>query len=151
MVPGVCTVHRLVLTPTVTTLEPHAALCPTIKFLLVAKRQVARSETSEGLWSSKVSGLKSFSRVGLLYKGSVFFHERKSVINPRAKSGGFHDLRYTRIESTSADCSARLADDIDTEGVRVAQQAGIPGEVRNLDQDVPWMLTVTFHIGRRPT
>ena len=89
--------------------------------------------------------------VGLLYKGSVFFHERKSVINPRAKSGGFHDLRYTRIESTSADCSARLADDIDTEGVRVAQQAGIPGEVRNLDQDVPWMLTVTFHIGRRPT
>ena len=33
MVPGVCTVHRLVLTPTVTTLEPHAALCPTIKFL----------------------------------------------------------------------------------------------------------------------
>ena len=89
--------------------------------------------------------------LGLLYKGSVFFHERKSVINPRAKSGGFHDLRYTRIESTSADCSARLADDIDTEGVRVAQQAGIPGEVRNLDQDVPWMLTVTFHIGRRPT
>ena len=33
VVPGVCTVHRLVLTPTVTTLEPHAALCPTIKFL----------------------------------------------------------------------------------------------------------------------
>ena len=79
------------------------------------------------------------------------FVTKKSVINPRAKSGGFHDLRYTRIESTSADCSARLADDIDTEGVRVAQQAGIPGEVRNLDQDVPWMLTVTFHIGRRPT
>ena len=37
VVPGVCTVHRLVLTPTVTTLEPHAALCPTIKFLLVAE------------------------------------------------------------------------------------------------------------------
>ena len=33
VVPGVCTVHRLVFTPTVTTLEPHAALCPTIKFL----------------------------------------------------------------------------------------------------------------------
>ena len=33
VVPGVYTVHRLVLTPTVTTLEPHAALCPTIKFL----------------------------------------------------------------------------------------------------------------------
>ena len=33
VVPGVCTVHRLVLTPTATTLEPHAALCPTIKFL----------------------------------------------------------------------------------------------------------------------
>ena len=31
------------------------------------------------------------------------------------------------------------------------QQAGIPGEVENLDQDVPWMLTVTFRIGRRPT
>ena len=27
-VPGVCTVHRLVLTPTVTTFEHHAALCP---------------------------------------------------------------------------------------------------------------------------
>ena len=51
----------------------------------------------------------------------------------RAKSGGFHDLRYTRIESTSADCSARLACDIDTEGVRVTQQAGIPCEVENLD------------------
>ena len=37
VVPGVCTAHRLVLTPTVTTLEPHAALCPTIKFLLVAE------------------------------------------------------------------------------------------------------------------
>ena len=71
------------------------------------------------------------------------------VINPRAKSGGFYDLRYTRIESTSADCPTRLADDIDTEGVRVTQQAGIPGEVRNLDQDVPWMLMVRFRIGRR--
>ena len=40
----------------------------------------------------------------------------------RAKAGGFHDLRYTRIESTSADCSARLADYTDTEG-----------EVENLD------------------
>ena len=78
-------------------------------------------------------------------------HEPNSVINSRAKSGRSHDLRYTRIESTSADYSARLADDIDTEGVRVTQQAGIPGEVRNLDQDVPWMLTVTFRIGRRPT
>ena len=48
-----------------------------------------------------------------------------SVINLRAKSGGFYDLRYTRIESTSADCSTRLACDIDTEGVRVTQQAGI--------------------------
>ena len=37
VVPGVCTVRRLVLTPTVTTLAPHAALCPTIKFLLVAE------------------------------------------------------------------------------------------------------------------
>ena len=37
VVPGVCTVHRLVLTPNVTTLEPDAALCPTIKFLLVAE------------------------------------------------------------------------------------------------------------------
>ena len=37
VVPGVRTVHRLVLTPTVTTLEFHAALCPTIKFLLVAE------------------------------------------------------------------------------------------------------------------
>ena len=109
-----------------------------------------RGPRSSGCLAVVVFSLFALS-VGLLYKGSVFFHERKSVINPRAKSGGFHDLRYTRIESTSADCSARLADDIDTEGVRVAQQAGIPGEVRNLDQDVPWMLTVTFHIGRRPT
>ena len=69
----------------------------------------------------------------------------------QAKSGGFHDLRYTRIESTSADCSARLACDIDAEEERATQQAGIPGEVRTRDQDVPWMLTVTFRIGRRPT
>ena len=41
VVPGVCTVHRLFLTPTVTTFEHHAALCPPINFLLVAKRQVA--------------------------------------------------------------------------------------------------------------
>ena len=69
----------------------------------------------------------------------------------RAKSAGFSNLRYTRIESTSADCSARLACDIDAEEEHVTQQAGIPGEVENLDQDVPWMLTVTFRIGRRPT
>ena len=37
VVPGVCTAHRLVLALTVTALEPHAALCPTIKFLLVAE------------------------------------------------------------------------------------------------------------------
>ena len=34
---------------------------------------------------------------------------------------------------------------------RALEQAGIPGEFRNRDQDVPWMLTVTFSIGRRPT
>ena len=33
VVPGVCTVHRLVLTPTVTALEPHAAFCHTIKYV----------------------------------------------------------------------------------------------------------------------
>ena len=69
----------------------------------------------------------------------------------RAKSAGFSNLRYSRRESTSADCSARLADNTDAEGVDVVQQTGIPGEVRNLDQDVPWVLTVTFRIGRRPT
>ena len=36
MVPGVHTVHRLVLTPTITALEPHGALCPTINFLSTA-------------------------------------------------------------------------------------------------------------------
>ena len=51
----------------------------------------------------------------------------------RAKSGGFSNLRYTRDECASAGCSARLAYYIDTEGVRVTQQAGIPGEVENLD------------------
>jgi len=60
-------------------------------------------------------------------------------------------LRYTRDECASAGCSARLAYYIDTEEERVTQQAGIPGEVENLDQDVPWVLTVTFRIGRRPT
>ena len=35
VVPGVCTVHRLVLTPTVKPLGPHAALCPTIKFMVL--------------------------------------------------------------------------------------------------------------------
>ena len=71
-----------------------------------------------------------------------------SVITLRAKSAGFSNLGYTRIESTSADCSARLADYTDTEGVRVVQQRS---GIRNLDQDVPWVLTVTFRIGRRPT
>ena len=88
-------------------------------------------------------------RAGLETLGLV--HEHKFVIILRAKSAGFSNLRYTRIESTSADCSARLACDIDAEEERVTQQAGIPGEVRNRDQDVPWMLTVTFRIGRRPT
>ena len=91
----------------------------------------------------------TFSRAALETFGLV--HERKSAINLRAKSAGFRNLRYTRIESTSADCSARLADYTDTEGVGVVQQTGIPGKVRNRDQDVPWMLTVTFRIGRRPT
>ena len=49
-------------------------------------------------------------------------HEPNSAMNPRAKSGGFDDLRYTRQESASAGCSARLADYIDTEGVRVVQK-----------------------------
>ena len=50
----------------------------------------------------------------------------------RAKSGGFSNLRYTRDECASAGCSARLADDIDTEGVRVVQQTRLGGEVENL-------------------
>ena len=54
------------------------------------------------LMKTKRAAIETFGRV----------HERKSVINPRAKSGGFHDLRYTRIESTSADCSARLGGDL---------------------------------------
>ena len=66
----------------------------------------------------------------------------------RAESAGFSNLRYTRIKSTSAYCSARLADYTDTEGVGVVQQTGILGKVRNRDQDVPWILTVTFRIGR---
>ena len=78
-------------------------------------------------------------------------HEHEFVIILLAKSAGFSNLRYTRIESTSANCSARLACDIDAEEERSTQQAGIPGEVRTRDQDVPWMLTVTFRIGRRPT
>ena len=78
-------------------------------------------------------------------------HEHEFVMILRAKSAGFGNSRYTRIESTSADCSAGLADYTDTEGVGVVQQTGIPGKVRNRDQDVPWMLTVTFSIGRRPT
>ena len=50
VVPGVCTVHRLVLTPTVTTLEPHAALCPTIKFLLVAEEGAVELKS---IWAKK--------------------------------------------------------------------------------------------------
>ena len=44
------------------------------------------------------------------------------VIILQAKSAGFSNLRYTQHESASAGCSARFADDIDTEGVRVVQQ-----------------------------
>ena len=47
VVPGVCTVHRLVLTPTVTTFEHHAALCPPIKFLCIrASRRSLRARPS---------------------------------------------------------------------------------------------------------
>ena len=73
------------------------------------------------------------SLIGPLYKGSVWSMSTNSVKILRAKSAGFSNLRYSRIESTSADCSARLACDIDAEEERVTQQAGIPGEVENLD------------------
>jgi len=49
VVPGVCTVHRLVLTPTVTTVEPHAALCPTIKFL--SESDVGRARVGGAAWA----------------------------------------------------------------------------------------------------
>jgi len=70
---------------------------------------------------------------GPLYKGSVWSMSTNSVKILRAKSAGFSNLRYSRIESTSADCSACLACDIDAEEERATQQAGIPGEVENLD------------------
>ena len=41
MVPGVCTVHRLVLTPTVATFEHHGALCSPIKFLYLGLCRLA--------------------------------------------------------------------------------------------------------------
>ena len=41
-------------------------------------------------------------------------------------------MKYTRHEGASAGCSARLADDIDTEGVRVVQQTRLGGEVENV-------------------
>ena len=110
---------------------------------LAGSRQADRDESS----SRKCCA----PRLGPLYKGSVWSMSTNSVKILRAKSAGFSNLRYSRRESTSADCSARLACDIDAEEERVTQQAGIPGEVRNRDQDVPWMLTVTFRIGRRPT
>ena len=84
-----------------------------------------------------LSGTTRDKRAGLGTLGLV--HEHKFVIILRAKSAGFSNLRYTRIESTSVGCSARLADYIDTEGVGVVQQTGIPGKVSNRDQDVPWM------------
>ena len=59
-------------------------------------------------------------QLGSVYKLLVWSMSTTSVINLRAKSDGLHDLRYTRIESTSVDCSARLACDIDTEGVPVS-------------------------------
>ena len=49
----------------------------------------------------------------------------------------------------SVEFSLLLADDIDTEGVRVVQQAGIPGEVENIDQVVPPMPRAQNGIGRR--
>ena len=51
VVPGVCTVHRLVLTPTTTALGPHPTLCPTIKFLCMGPRRglrLPRSRRSSG-------------------------------------------------------------------------------------------------------
>ena len=67
VVPGVCTVHRLVLTPTVITREPHAALCPTtnpnpevikssavgkavlVSMVLAGSIRVARGDSGEGV------------------------------------------------------------------------------------------------------
>ena len=63
------------------------------------------------------------ARAGLETLGLV--HEHEFVIILRAKSAGFSNLRYTRIESISADYSARLANDIDTDGVHVVQQTGM--------------------------
>ena len=61
-------------------------------------------------------------RAGLEMLGLV--HEHEFVIILRAKSAGLSNLRCTRIESTSADFSARLVCDIDAEEERVTQQAG---------------------------
>ena len=67
----------------------------------------------------------------------------------RAKSARFSNLRYTRNECASAGCSARLADDIDAEGVRVVQQTRLGGEVDNTKQIVPYMPRAKNGVGRR--
>ena len=67
----------------------------------------------------------------------------------RAKSAGFSNLRYTRHECASAGCSARLADDIDAEGVGVTKQAVLPCEVENAKQIVPYMPRAKNGVGRR--
>ena len=87
--------------------------------------------------------------LGPLYKGSVWSMSTNSVITLRAKSAGFSNLRYTRHECASAGCSARLADDIDAEGVGVTKQAVLPCEVENVKQIVPYMPRAKNGIGRR--
>ena len=42
-----------------------------------------------------------------------------------------------------------MADDIDTEGVRVVQQTRLGGEVENIKQSVPYMPRAKNGIGRR--
>ena len=73
VVPGVCTVHRLVLAPTVKTLGPYAALCTTIKFLFddpEVQRAALEAETLAGKLNSAHPRLDAYSDGGVAGSGA---------------------------------------------------------------------------------
>ena len=96
MVPGVCTVHRLVLTPTVTTFEHHAALCPPIKFLYVRARQRRRRCLVCSLARARGGGGGGVGGGGRLHRASRVSNTPRASLVTRAHA---HIITASRASS----------------------------------------------------
>ena len=104
---------------------------PAILLLYCARRRAARrlagfwSLSRGGCWRALAKGRAGcLETLGLVHEHE--FHD-EFVIILREKLAGFGNLGYTRIGSISADCSARLACDIDAEEGRATVPHSKPG------------------------